>query len=142
MASSASTGAAATLARERARAILAESRFHSGPIPRPLHGLLHAVGSALESPLEALEELVSSLAADVPGGTITVWAALAAVGARAQRACSRRAAPAARCASREASAREPEPDARRARATSSATRRRPRRRGATPTRYGCASARG
>ena len=77
MASSASTGAA-TLARERARAILAESRFHSGPIPRPLHGLLHAVGNALESPLEALEELVSSLAAGVPGGTSTVWAALAA----------------------------------------------------------------
>jgi hypothetical protein len=80
MASSASAGAsaAATLARERARAILAESRFHSGPIPRPLHGLLHAVGRALESPLQALEELVSSLAVDVPGGSITVWAALAA----------------------------------------------------------------
>jgi hypothetical protein len=78
MASSASARAAATLARDRARAILAESRFHSGPIPRPLHGLLHAVGRALESPLQALEELVSSLAVDVPGGSITVWAALAA----------------------------------------------------------------
>jgi uncharacterized protein DUF4129 len=78
MASSASAGAAATLARDRARAILAESRFHSGPIPRPLHGLLHAVGRALESPLQALEELVSSLAVDVPGGSTTVWAALAA----------------------------------------------------------------
>jgi hypothetical protein len=80
MASSASAAAsaAAALARERARAILAESRFHSGPIPRPLHGLLHAVGRALESPLQALEELVSSLAVDVPGGSTTVWAALAA----------------------------------------------------------------
>jgi hypothetical protein len=78
MASSTSAGAAAALARERARAILTESRFHSGPIPRPLHGLLHAVGRALESPLQALEELVSSLAADVPGGAATVWAALAA----------------------------------------------------------------
>jgi uncharacterized protein DUF4129 len=73
-----STGTAARLARERARAILAESRFHSGPIPRPLHGLLHAIGKALESPLEELEELVSSLAVGVPGGTATAWAALAA----------------------------------------------------------------
>ncbi len=70
---------AAALARGQARAILAEARFHSGPIPRPLHGLLHAVGSALESPLHALEELVSSLGALAPGGTITVWALLAAV---------------------------------------------------------------
>jgi hypothetical protein len=70
---------ASALARGQARAILAEARFHSGPIPRPLHGLLHAVGSALESPLHALEELVSSLGALAPGGTITVWALLAAV---------------------------------------------------------------
>jgi hypothetical protein len=70
---------AAAPARGQARAILDEARFHSGPIPRPLHGLLHAVGSALESPLQALEELVSSLGAGVPGGTATVWAILAAV---------------------------------------------------------------
>jgi len=70
---------AAALARGQARAILEQTRFHSGPIPRPLHGLLHAVGSALESPLHALEELVSSLGALAPGGTTTVWAVLAAV---------------------------------------------------------------
>jgi hypothetical protein len=79
MASSISAASeATTLARGRARAILAEPRFHSGAVPRPLHGLLHAVGKALESPLQALEELVSSLGAVVPGGTTAVWAALAA----------------------------------------------------------------
>jgi hypothetical protein len=69
----------AALARSQARTILAERRFRQGPIPRPLHGLLHAVGSALESPLGALEELVSKLSASTPGGSITVWAVLAAL---------------------------------------------------------------
>jgi hypothetical protein len=68
-----------SLARSQARAILAERRFHVTPIPRPLHGVLHAIGKALESPLSGLKELVSSLAVGVPGGTSTVWAALAAV---------------------------------------------------------------
>jgi hypothetical protein len=83
MTSSASTGASTAsanpaLARGQARAILAQRRFHVAPIPRPLHGLLHAIGRVLESPVSALEELVSSLAASVPGGASTVWAALAA----------------------------------------------------------------
>ncbi len=72
-------GSAAAVARSQARAILAERRFRQGPIPRPLHGLLHAVGKALESPLGAVEELVSKLAASTPGGSITVWAVLAAL---------------------------------------------------------------
>jgi hypothetical protein len=72
-------GGAAQVARGQARAILAERRFRQGPIPRPLHGLLHAVGKALESPLGAVEELVSKLAASTPGGSITVWAVLAAL---------------------------------------------------------------
>jgi hypothetical protein len=72
------TGAAAA-ARGQARAILAERRFRQGPIPRPLHGLLHAIGSALESPLGWMEELVSKLAVSTPGGSITVWAVLAAL---------------------------------------------------------------
>jgi hypothetical protein len=80
MASSASAadGAAAT-AREQARAILAEGRFHVSSIPRPLHGVLHAVGSALESPLHAVGELVSKLGVITPGGPTVVWAALAAL---------------------------------------------------------------
>jgi hypothetical protein len=80
MASSASAadGAAAT-AREQARAILAEGRFHVSSVPRPLHGVLHAVGRALESPLHAVDELVSKLAVITPGGPTVVWAALAAL---------------------------------------------------------------
>ncbi|HLM85330.1 MAG TPA: hypothetical protein VK272_03980 [Solirubrobacteraceae bacterium] len=70
---------AAALARSQARAILGEPRFHLAPVPRPLHGVLHAIGRALESPLQALEELVASLAVDVPGGSTVVWAALAAL---------------------------------------------------------------
>jgi Domain of unknown function (DUF4129) len=80
MASSISSSrGAATSARGQARAILDEARFHSSPVPHPLHGLLHAVGTALESPLRVLEELVSSLGSLAPGGTTTVWAILAAV---------------------------------------------------------------
>jgi hypothetical protein len=80
MASSASaTNGAAALARSQARAILAEGRFHVAPIPRPLHGVLHAIGRALESPLNAVGELVSKLALSTPGGATVVWAALAAL---------------------------------------------------------------
>ncbi|HLH13682.1 MAG TPA: DUF4129 domain-containing protein [Solirubrobacteraceae bacterium] len=70
--------AAAALARGHARAILAESRFHAAPVPRPLHGALHTLGRALEAPLQAIEELVASVAPGVPGGSATVWGALAA----------------------------------------------------------------
>jgi hypothetical protein len=69
----------AALARRQAQAILAESRFHVAPIPRPLHGVLHAIGALLESPLNALEELVSGLASGTPGGSFTIWAVLAAL---------------------------------------------------------------
>jgi hypothetical protein len=72
-------GEPAALARRRAEAILAEGRFHVAAIPRPLHGVLHAIGSALEAPLHALEELVEELASGIPGGSVTVWAVLAAV---------------------------------------------------------------
>jgi hypothetical protein len=68
----------AALARGQARAILNEARFRNGSIPRPLHGLLHTVGKALESPLQILDELVSRVGDVMPGGTVTVWALLAA----------------------------------------------------------------
>jgi hypothetical protein len=77
--SSRSVDGTAALAREQARAILTERRFQQAPIPRPLHGLLHAIGKALESPLNAVGELVSKLAVSTPGGSITVWAVLAAL---------------------------------------------------------------
>jgi hypothetical protein len=80
MASSTSTaGEPAALARHQAQSILTERRFRSGPIPRPLHGLLSDVGRALESPLEALNELVEKLGTITPGGTIVVWAVLAVI---------------------------------------------------------------
>jgi uncharacterized protein DUF4129 len=80
MASSASvaTGDPA-LARGAAREILAERRFHAAPVPRPLHGVLQAIGNALEAPLQAIEELFSSATAGVPGGSITVWGVLGVV---------------------------------------------------------------
>ena len=72
-------GGAAAVARSQARAILAERRFRQGPIPRPLHGLLHAIGSVLESPVNAVDELVSKLSVSTPGGSTAVWAVLAAL---------------------------------------------------------------
>jgi hypothetical protein len=69
----------AALARRQAQAILAEPRFHVAPIPRPLHGVLRSIGQLLESPLNALEELVSGLASGTPGGSVTIWAVLAAL---------------------------------------------------------------
>jgi hypothetical protein len=80
MVSSASVGdGVAVLARGQARAILAERRFHLAPIPRPLHGVLHTLGKALEGPLDAVEELVSRLAVITPGGPNVVWGGLAAL---------------------------------------------------------------
>jgi hypothetical protein len=55
-------------ARQLAREILAEPRFHAPAVPRPLHGLLNAIGGALESPLGAVEEALSKLVGIVPGG--------------------------------------------------------------------------
>jgi hypothetical protein len=77
--SSSLSGGDATFARRQAREILAERRFHLAPIPRPLHSLLHAIGRALESPLNAVNELVSELATGIPGGAAVVWGVLAAL---------------------------------------------------------------
>jgi hypothetical protein len=66
-------------ARHLAHQILGEARFHAPPVPRPLHGVLQAIGDALQSPLGVLEELVETLGAGTPGGTTAVWGVLAAV---------------------------------------------------------------
>jgi hypothetical protein len=80
MASTSEAGAgAAAQARRQASAILAESRFHVAPVPRPLHGALHAVGRALEAPVNAIEEAVSSAGSVTPGGPVLLWAILAAL---------------------------------------------------------------
>ena len=67
------------MAREQVRAILSEGRFHIAPVPRPLHGVLSAIGKALSSPVEALEEAFANVAGVTPGGSTTVFAAIAAV---------------------------------------------------------------
>ncbi len=64
-------------AQRAAHAILAEGRFHSPRIPRPLHGALVAIGNVLEAPLRALQGLVGILGAAFPGGVAGVWIALA-----------------------------------------------------------------
>jgi hypothetical protein len=69
----------AALARREAQSILAEPRFHADPVPRPLHGVLHAIGQVLEAPLNAVEELVSRLGSLTPGGVVSVWGMLAAL---------------------------------------------------------------
>jgi hypothetical protein len=80
MVSSASLAAGpADLARAKARVILSEGRFRRAPVPRPLHGVLHEIGRLLEAPLNGLQELVSDLAVVTPGGSVVVWAALAAL---------------------------------------------------------------
>jgi hypothetical protein len=63
----------AALAREHARAILAEPRYHGSGVPRPLHGALVWVGRKLE-PLAAPFHW---LGRHLPGGNATVWALLA-----------------------------------------------------------------
>lgn len=82
----------AELARRQAREILAQGRFHIAPVPRPLHSLLQTVGKALESPLNAVEEVVSELAAKTPGGAVVVWGVLAALALLAIGALSLRGA--------------------------------------------------
>ncbi len=80
MANSTSAGpGSAAVARHAAQRILAEARFHSAAVPRPLHGLLRDIGNLIKSPLGAVEELVSSLGSVTPGGATVVWGALAAV---------------------------------------------------------------
>jgi Domain of unknown function (DUF4129) len=67
------TAGNAAAARQAARAILREGRFHPPAVPRPLHGLLHAIGRALQAPLHLLSKAVTALARVVPGGKAVVW---------------------------------------------------------------------
>jgi Domain of unknown function (DUF4129) len=69
----------AQAARRTARQILDEPRFHAAPVPRPLQGLLHAIGQALAFLPRTFNRLVSALAVSVPGGSAVVWGVLAAL---------------------------------------------------------------
>ncbi|HTU95271.1 MAG TPA: hypothetical protein VMF14_05480 [Solirubrobacteraceae bacterium] len=66
-------------ARRAAAQILAEHRFHQPNVPRPLHGLLSAIGNVVDAPLKAIQSLVDKLGTILPGGVTGAWALLAAV---------------------------------------------------------------
>jgi hypothetical protein len=58
-------------AREQARSILHERRFHDSQLPRPLHGVLSWFGDRLHSFVDALDAVL-------PGGDNVVWLFVAA----------------------------------------------------------------
>ena len=70
---SAVTPADAAAARRLAASILRERRFHPASVPRPLHGLLHDIGSVLLSPGRAIASLVKGISVGLPGGLVTGW---------------------------------------------------------------------
>jgi hypothetical protein len=76
MSAPAITLADAEAARRAAASILHESRFHSPSVPRPLHGVLHAIGGAVGAVGRAVVHAVHAAGRIVPGGTTTVWVVL------------------------------------------------------------------
>jgi len=63
----------APAAREAARDILAERRFHGLGVPRPFEGPLDWLGDRLQP----IVDWVDSLGTDAPGGPAALWTALA-----------------------------------------------------------------
>lgn len=80
----------AAAARAAARAILHESRFHAPSVPRPLHGLLHGIGTALSAPARIFSDAVSKLGSVLPGGVVVAWLVLALLVAGASALIARR----------------------------------------------------
>lgn len=76
LASAASDGAPL---RKQARSILAERRFHSTRLPRPLHGFFAGVGKWLQPIGRAIERFFTKLVKFVPGGGFVLWPVLAAL---------------------------------------------------------------
>jgi len=66
----------ASEARRAAAAILRQGRFHPPSVPRPLHGLLHAIGTAASSVGHWIEHAVDRIGRIVPGGPVVVWVLL------------------------------------------------------------------
>jgi hypothetical protein len=64
-------------ARDRAAQILSERRFHGGPGPRPLHGVLVAIGKGVKFVLDPIGRLLDRLSRRVPGGAPVMWLLLA-----------------------------------------------------------------
>ena len=73
------TGSGAGAARDAARQILAEQRFHASPVPRPLHGLLHAIGKLWQPVGRRLDDAFGTIAGVLPGGRAALWVILAAL---------------------------------------------------------------
>ena len=71
------SGGGADAARRAAAQILAEGRFHASPVPRPLHGVLHALGVALHPLFRAVDHAFDAVAGAIPGGRAVVWTILA-----------------------------------------------------------------
>jgi Domain of unknown function (DUF4129) len=61
--------------RELAREILSDRRYEGTDVPRPFAGAFDWLGERLEP----LERFVDDLGADVPGGPLVLWLALAAI---------------------------------------------------------------
>lgn len=95
MSASSLTSASAEAARATAREILHETRFRGPAVPRPLHGLLHAIGQALSGPSKLVNDGVVQLGRILPGGVATAWVvlalAVAGIGTLVVRRYSRRA---------------------------------------------------
>jgi hypothetical protein len=70
---------AAAAARARAERILSERRFHASKTPRPLHGVLVAIGKAVRAVLDPIGRLIDRAGRHVPGGTPVLWLLLAGV---------------------------------------------------------------
>jgi hypothetical protein len=66
-----------TAARQAARSILSEGRFHSSSVPDPLHGVLVRIGQLVDDPLSAVGRLFHRLGSVLPGGVAGAWAAAA-----------------------------------------------------------------
>jgi hypothetical protein len=74
-AASGSSGASPTAdsARERAHEILGERRFHGGSAPRPLHGVLTAIGKGAKAVLDPIGTFFDRLGRHTPGGAPILW---------------------------------------------------------------------
>jgi hypothetical protein len=67
----------AQAARREAAAILSQSRFHNPSVPRPLHSLLHDLGSGLQGLGDAITDAAAALGSVLLGGAVTAWVLLA-----------------------------------------------------------------
>ena len=90
----ATPGGGAAAARRAAASIVREGRFRASSVPRPLHGVLQAIGGALRSAARAVGHQIDALGHGIPGGTVAAWILVAlALGAAAMalgRVASRR----------------------------------------------------